>query len=231
MATGIRIVNQFGTILIDNKYPTMTLRSKGTATIGTSGQVRFSGATTGRVALRATSLVSCRYFPQELTPYARGWYAYGVPGTVFDWWVFDDPVEPPKSPGLWVRNAQQGGKLMFDAGALPLRVVDIRSGPALANWAASAYYPAGRTYAVMPMVAAFEMQMSFSRAGAGSPSDFLQTERIRLAGGLVIDNMVNTNLTSQASHVYGPYTGTPLPTNYSGAANNAALAIVDVTGY
>lgn len=230
MATGIKVINDSGTIQIDDSYPTLVVRAQGSVTIPAAGFIRVRDLSIqGRLALRATNVVSYLTLLSTIDPYPPGYYVYGAPGTNVQWYLFAVNPGPAGNVGLVIRNA--AGALMFDSGAKNMRVVDIRSGPAQANWGGTVNYDGGRDYAVLPMVAGFNSSMTHTRIGGGDPNQYFQNDQQQLAGGSVNGSSVNFAMTPAATMSYGPYTATVLPANYSGSSGNAALAVIDVTSY
>lgn len=235
MPAGIKIINDSGTILIDDTFPTLVVRAKGVATIGGDGSVNI-GSPLGAgvpltIALRCSSVVGVKYFPY-IEGYSGGHYLFGSPGATVEWWAFDVPVNPVANYGLIVRNS--AGQLMFDALSQFLRVVDVRSSPIRnGGWVGSYGYDSSRTWAVMPLVTAFDSAMTFTRAGAGGPDMYFQREDVNVAGGAVLGGTVVLGMTSPTvRRQYGPFVGAgPVPTAYTVSTNNAAMAIVDVTRY
>ncbi|WP_434212775.1 hypothetical protein [[Pseudomonas] boreopolis] len=227
MPAGLKIINDAGTILIDDAFPVPVLRDKGDAIFPASGYI-YLGSRTGQVALRCTSVASYSFFNQT-DPFSAGLYLFGMPGTMVTWYLFDEPAEPASNFGLVIRNA--AGKLMYDAGAKPMRVVNLRSSGVRAGWQGAVNLDGARTYAVLPMVAAFDSVMTFTRQGSGSPDEFFQREDISLAGGAVNGGSITFGMTQSSRRQYGPYYGISLPRNYTVSSNNAALAVIDMTAY
>lgn len=228
MATGIKIVNDFGTILIDDQFPVLTVLAQGVSQLNGAGSA-FIGDYGGKVAVRAVSLVGTQRF-NYVDGYPAGIYLFGSPGETVEWWVFAEPQGAPSSVGLKIYNAAQ--QLMFDAGKKVARVVDLRAGPGNGNWQGNIGMPGGgRKWAVLPLVNAFSSVMTFSRAGAGGPDQYWQRENVSVAGGAVLGDTVVLGMTPQSMRQYGPYTGTQVPAGYTVASQNAAMAVMDMTGY
>lgn len=227
MAAGIRIINDWGTLLVDDTFPTLHLREKGTVTIPASGFINI-GNKNGRLAVRSGNVVSIQYFSYT-EPLTAGYYVIGQPGSFVEWYLFDVHSGVPSNIGLIVRNP--ANQIMFDAMAKPLRIDGMRSAGNRPGWMGTASYNPNRYYAVMPMAVAFDSYMTFSRIGGGDPNQFFQNEQITLAGASVNGGNVNFAMTYACTRSYGPYFGTVLPTRYEVHTDNAALAVIDVSGY
>jgi len=228
MTAGVIIINDGGTIQIDDTFPTLCLRSKGSGTIGSGGYLYLADFGTGKLALRSTSMVGYTW-SNALDPYPAGYFIFGPVGATVEWFIFDNPQEPGSSFGFQVRNA--AGQLMYDVGAKPLRMIDIKSGGSRPAWQGTFGYAGGRNYAVLPMVTAFDSANTFTRVGGGSPDEFFQREDINLSGGSVNGGTIVLGMTATVRRTYGPFTGAVLPTSYNVNTNNAALSVIDVTNY
>lgn len=228
MPAGIKIINDFGTILIDDTYPTLCVLAQGSSTLDGNGSA-FIGNYGGKVAVRSSAYVGHQYF-NYVEGYAQGIYLFGPPGASVEWWVYAQPQGTPSSFGLLIRNG--ANEVMFDAGKKAARVVDLRSGPSYGNWQGTINMPGGgRKWAVLPLVNAFVSQVTFTRAGAGGPDQYFQREDVQVAGGAVNGDQVQLGMTQSSRRQYGPYTGTALPTGYNVTSQNAAMAVMDMTGY
>lgn len=225
MTAGIKIINDWGTVLIDDAFPTLAMLAQGTVTLDSEGS-RYIGNHAGSVAVRSTAVVGSQYYNQ-IDGYPAGLYLFGPPGAVVQWYVYAPPQEPPSSFGLIIRDS--AGRLMFDAGRKAARVAGLRSASTRPGWQGSAQFDPGRAWAVMPLVSAFDSVNSFRRWG--DPQEYLQYEDVSVSGGAVNGGTITFGMTSTARRTYGPYYGLPLPTGFTYTGNNASLAVLDVTGY
>ncbi|HIE5095999.1 hypothetical protein WG628_18695 [Stenotrophomonas maltophilia] len=225
MATGIKILNDYGTILIDDFAPTLCVLAQGTSTIGADGMVNV-GNHGGAVAVRSTSIVGVQYFG-AIDGYGAGHYVFGPPGASVQWWAYAQPQGTASNFGLKIWN--DGGQLMFDAGKKAARTSALRVGNSLPEWTGAIGLDGSRAWAIMAMVPAFESRMSFQRRGG--PDEYLQHEDYSIAGGAVNGGTVNFAMTQSRRRTYGPYYGTRPPAGYTVTSNRATLAVLDVTGY
>lgn len=229
MATGIKIKNSFGTVLIDNLYPNLHVRTSGVSTLDSSGSAYIGNYQVGKVAVRSTSVVSAMYFNQ-LDPYQAGVYLFGPPGASVQWWVYDEPQEPGSNVGLKIRRPSDN-KLMFDALKKPARVGAFRIGGSDPAWQGPGSLDGSRAWALLALNPAFSSVITFTRVGAGGPDQFFQREDLILAGMSVSAGSVNFAYTPSVRRQYGPYTGAVLPTGYTVQSQSSVLAILDVTNY
>lgn len=225
VTAGIKIINDWGTVLIDDAFPTLAMVAQGTTTLDGEGS-RYIGNHAGMVAVRSTSVVGSQYYNQ-IDGYSAGLYLFGPPGAVVQWYVYAPPQEPPSNFGLIIRDG--AGRLMFDAGRKAARVAGLRSASTRPGWQGSAQFDPGRAWAVMPLVYAYDSANTFQRWG--DPQEYLQHEDVSVSGGAVNGGTITFGMTQTARRTYGPYYGLPLPTRFTYTGNNAALAVLDVTGY
>lgn len=225
MTAGIKIINDWGTVLVDDTFPTLAMLAQGTTTLDSEGS-RYIGNHSGTVALRSTSVVGYQYF-NEIDGYPRGLFLFGPPGAVVEWYVYAPPQEPPSNFGLIIRDGT--GRLTFDAGRKAARVAGLRSSSSRPGWQGTAGFDPGRAWAVMPLIYAFDSVNTFRRWG--DPQEYLQYEDVSISGGAVNGGTITFGMTQKSRRTYGPYYGSPLPAGFTYASNNAALAVIDVTGY
>lgn len=232
MADGIRITNDFGSILVDDTYPTLNVIAQGVSTLDSTGQV-YIGNYPGKVCVRAGAMVGYQQFSNAGGDgWPAGQYLFGPPGVQVEWWVYGQPQAPGSNFGLKIYSAAPNSRLMFDAGAKAARVVELRSGPGNGNWQGAIGMPGGgRKWAVLPLQAAFISKMSFTRAGAGGPDQYWQDEDVNVAGGSISGDTVTLGMTQTVRRRYGPWTGTQVPTGYTVQSQNCAMAVMDMTGY
>lgn len=231
MAAGVKIVNDWGTLLIDDTFPTLVVRGSGAINIGSEGFTSIGnqmGNGVGTFALRSTSLVGIVYMNYS-EPFPAGYYIFGPPGAYVEYWVFDVPVNPVSNFGLIVRNS--AGQLMFDALSKFMRVQDIRSSSSRAGWQGTFNYDNSRRWAVLHMQTAIDFGHRFTRVGAGGGQNYFEYEDINLAGGAVNNGSIQLGMTATRSRQCGPYQAPSLPGNFTQSTNNSALGIIDMTNY
>lgn len=229
MASGLKIKNTAGTILIDDKYPMLHVRAAGTATLGSDGSFFIGNYQSGQLALRSTSIVSAMRFG-AIQPYSAGLYLFGPPGASVQWWLYDEPQEPASRIGMVIRRSGDR-KLIFDALKKPARVAAFRVGSSSGAWQGPGALDGSRAWAVMLLSPAFISAITFTRVGSTSPNEFFQREDVQLAGMSVSGGTVNFGYTQPVRREYGPFTGTNLPSNYTVQSQSASMAIVDMTNY
>lgn len=143
MTTGLQIVNDAGTILIDENYTNLALRLKGTVTLDSDGValVAVAGLASPVVAVRCTTAQAYG----ELGSGNTSLRIRGNPGASVTYYIFDTPVGSGLHQGLQVFNA--AGVLCFDSGRSYARVRAAITGDI--RTAVGTYtYDSGRTYAV-----------------------------------------------------------------------------------
>ncbi|WP_294991556.1 hypothetical protein [uncultured Stenotrophomonas sp.] len=225
MATGIKILNDYGTILIDDFAPTLCVLAQGTSTIGSDGMA-YIGNHGGAVAVRSTSIVGVQYFG-AVDGYSAGYFLFGPPGASVQWWVYAQPQGAASNFGLKIWN--DAGQLMFDAGKKAARTSVLRVGNSLPEWTGAIGLDGSRAWAILAMVPAYVSRVSFQRWG--DPSEYLQHEDYSVAGGSVNGGTVDFAMTQSRRRTYGPYFGTIPPGRSVVTSNRATLAVLDVTGY
>lgn len=227
MTAGLKIINAAGTILIDDKYPVLVLLEKGSVSIDASGYASL-GNRGGSIALSSTSPVSTVVF-EDNPALDQGKYVVGPVGARVQWYRFGYLQQSTSTFGLVVKNAQD--QVMFDAAALPARVVAVRSGTAVESWSGSINMPAGRTYVALPLKNAFASTVQFTRVvdSASGREEYAKKLQISLSAAAVSGNTVSFSMLPPVSNTK-VYTGTA-PANYTLNSGNAAFAVLDVTGY
>lgn len=159
MPTGLQVKNDNGDICIDEEYRNFTLKTSGSATIGTTNinapsaayaiyiaEISVSSCTSPSIALRATT----DYVSVIGTEVTGSTYKFVVASNTsnfsFDYWVFDVAALPADTFGFEVYNSS--GDLVFHSSNKALRVVgayDASGTGASPNVSLTA----GRTYAVV----------------------------------------------------------------------------------
>lgn len=228
MPAGIIIYNDAGTVLLDDTYPNMTLRAKGSVTIGAGGSsvVTVSGATaSARMAWRSSS-------PVFSFPGGGGngsWTVYAPEGAVVDWYCFDKPIAGTSTFGLCVYDST--GALTFEFSSAAARIRAAINATTQAGWATTFTYDTGKTYAVMFQQAAFLLQTIYTPAGATYPANYYFQH---------VDRYHSSAAVSGASVTFSlrkTFTGvdqdmpTQTPTQRPDRVSNAMSALIlDVTG-
>ncbi|WMJ71325.1 hypothetical protein [Stenotrophomonas sp. 24(2023)] len=232
MTAGIKIINDWGTVLIDDTFPTLAMVAQGTSTLVRSDNVTDPGGSayignySGVVAVRSSSVAGYQYF-NEIDGYPAGFYLFGPAGAVVQWYVYAPPQEPPSNVGLIIRDG--AGRLMFDAGRKAARVAGLRSASSRPGWQGTASFDGSRAWAVMPLASAIDSVNTFRRWGA--PDEYYQYEDVSVSGGAVNGGTVTFGMTPSSRRTYGPAFGTRPPAGFSYNTHNAALAVIDVTNY
>lgn len=228
MTAGFQVINDAGTILIDENYKNISMKDKRTVTIGAAGAPQLFGANQFTVA----SCVSPVVFIQcstggcfvsgvtvsggTATITVRG--PAGVSVTVF---TFDEPTVG--SFGLQVYNAS--GQVVFDSSNKYARVVDVVSGTTAQIVKT---YTSGRTYAVAYLKKGSRQQRQFtsSGCGAGSARNWLSrySSTVKVAANVVTFDW-------EMYYDWGAYDVCE-PRSYNSYTDTSFTAVViDVTGY
>lgn len=220
MPAGLEIINTAGTVLVDENYVNLAMRSKGSgSTSGSSGLNRLTVALDGLQTPMIAYACATRHV-------GHNWFASDMSSTTFqgdlsitatvNYYIFDQPVASGANHGMQIYNA--AGVLVFDALNKYARVVDIFGGAALANWTPSRSYPAGRTYAVVQLKKAYQKEVINN--GGGNWDVNWYSSAIQVNGVAVTGKMLK----------YKTDNVSVLPT---GAINDpsAQFAVLDVTGY
>lgn len=159
MPTGLQIKNDNGDICIDEEYRNFTLKTSGSATIGTTdintpgavyaiykADIAVTNCTSPVIALRATT----DYVSVLGTTVSGSTYTFTVASNTsnfsFDYWVFDVASLPADTFGFEVYNST--GALVFHSSNKALRVVGAYDASGTGG-TANVTLTAGRTYAVV----------------------------------------------------------------------------------
>lgn len=218
MSVGLTIINNYGTILIDENYKNLALRQKiATSTTSPLGRVSvpMSGMNTPMIALASTAYTGVKHMASDLSSFViQGPQIGSQPLTAY---VFDEPQPSGVAAGLLVYNA--AGQLTFDSGNKYARVVDVFGGAGTADWQPLRSYAVGRTYAVVCLKRAYRKEVIHN--GGGNYDIRWYMSGIRVVNETVQGNMIpykkdNVNLGSAPAQV----------TDHS-----AQFAVLDVTGY
>lgn len=139
MPTGIQVVNNVGTVQVDENYRNLFSRAN-----GTGGNPAATGAMTSPLCALQCSALG---FAQGITSGTNITY-YVSGGGTYKWWVWDVIVASGGNYGFQIRNA--ANQLVFDALQKPMRIVDFKQFTAESQWDGVSFtYPSGRQYAVI----------------------------------------------------------------------------------
>lgn len=150
MAAGIEIRNASGTILVDENYFNLVLRTKSTIGFSSSNgyssfaQISVSSASFPVIAWECASLVAMTHFTKSGSTYTFHFACQGGNGTSCTFYVFGEPslTENYGKAGFEVFNA--AGQRVFHSGAKPARV---EAFVAASSAQTPISYLAGRRYA------------------------------------------------------------------------------------
>lgn len=218
MPAGLQIFNSAGTILIDENYANLALRSKvSTSTTQPSDRVTvpMSGMQSPMIALASQSYTGVKSMLSSLASFTvQGPLVGSAP---VDCYIFDVPTPSGLTQGLMVYNA--AGQLVFDSGNKYARVVDVYGGSALADWTPSRTYAAGRTYAVVQLKRAYRKEVEEVDPGVYDITWYM-------SGARVVSNVVTGNMIIYKQDQVTAGSAPAQVTDYS-----ATFAVLDVTGY
>lgn len=147
MTAGIQLFNDGGSVIFDQDYTNVSLKTKGTVTIGAGGY------TTVQVANCIMPVVALKFSGVGAT---YQWYSsngttlnimmVGTIGASVTYYVFDQPGAPANY-GLVIYRAD--GSVAFDATKQYARVADVWAGANFITNTGTRVYTSGRTYAVV----------------------------------------------------------------------------------
>lgn len=150
MPAGLQVLNNFGTLLIDDTSANMTFASRGAATTIDPGP-DFAQKLVAVPSPAATPAYAIRHasVPVMLVGASPAGFivASHLQTASVEWYKFDGPPPPVSNYGLQVRDA--AGRLMFDSNRKVARVHDVVPLSLANNYTATRTYTAGRTYAVI----------------------------------------------------------------------------------
>lgn len=220
MPSGIQVINNAGTILIDENYSNLAVRASGTVTGSTSSTGRLDFAVASglnapmfAIAPSAAQFSVLAYRPDTNVIKIQG--RDNTQSTNFPYFIFDTPVASGLNYGLQVFNAS--GVLTFDSNLKYARVVDVFGGTTEASWAGTRTYASGRTYAVVELGRAFTK--TTENLGGGNYEYIGRRSSLKVVSNVVTTSFVQTYVKS------GTVNSPPI-------TNNAAkFAVIDVTGY
>jgi len=224
MATGIRIINDAGTTLIDETYSNLCLHTKGSLTLnavaGTIHNVAGTWGDTAVVAVRSSGKVFATIQAGSIT-------IIGAASAVVTYYVFDVPTAPYSTYGLLIYNA--AGDVVFDALKKYARVAAIQTGTTAAAWDGTVAYPAGRTYAYAFLVAAYKNNTTWTHVGDPAGHEYRVDVDTQWASasisGVTIDWQYGPVSHKEYINFAGGFGA------YTTEKPKMTAAVVDVTGY
>lgn len=209
MATGIKILNDSGTIQIDESYRNACLVSKIPVLVSHNFGIAYSDVTVA--GARVLMLMeSANYSPFLFNTsfdgtswtYRWGFYYLGGAAPVGDTayaWVFDYLNSPPADDfGLKVYDA--AGAMVFHSSSKPLKIVSVQGHPTGYTGVS------GRKYLPLIMLNSYFTQTIF-------PNTFGYTYGLRSSGNVITPDSFNVG------------------SGIAGSATNGLYAAVDVTHY
>lgn len=242
MAYGIRIVNDAGTVQIDETYAALCLLQKGTATFvqqplpdhasGSFSKNEQQASITVTGANNPVMAIRSDYYCNIVgrTDNGGGSWTFlvdGEPassGQAFDWYVFDNQPKITSEYGFAVKNA--AGQLVFSMDSPPMRFTDLFA----ANCGTftdsdnnanpqTFSYAAGRTYAFIPG--------RIANRYAWMPQSNQQVKYLQLCGGKSVSGGIGTARMIAYSYVFSN-TSTP---NKGWHFEDYDMLVIDVTNY
>lgn len=240
MDYGIRIVNDSGTVQIDDTYTALCLFQKGTATFveqplpsHASGSfstrehqatITIAGANNPVMAIRSDYY--CNIISRKNN--GDGTWTFVVDGEpassgqAFDWYVFDN--QPPAAAGWGLNARNAAGQVAFSSDARPMRFVDLFSAVCAFNTQTppapqSFSYGAGRVYAFLPGRVASTYNW-FAQ-------NITQEKYLFVCGGKTTADGVSAGQMKAYDYVFSN-TSTP---NFGWTTQDYDMLVVDVTNY
>ena len=218
---GFEIINSFGSILIDDKYPNLALRQKGGVKLGSNNRLNVpmtNGFSSPLVASASTRPVrSDMINTTAITPYIHIRGREGDPPADVDYYMFDKPLFQPTNGEALIQLFNAAGQVTFDSRLKYARVIDVFGGATQAEWATTKTYAAGRKYAVVQLRTAW--RRSTVRAGGGRYTLSYRSAMARVVGNQVITSFQVDTVKENFNR--------PLELSDMGAT----FAVIDVTGY
>lgn len=141
MPAGLQVINNYGTVLIADTNPSLSLKEKRTVTIAANGRVTFSftGVELPMLSFRCNTIVHSQYMTRSGSTIT--YTLSGAVGAVITLYLFDRPVPTTGSnAGLQVFDA--AGRCTFDSSGK--YGIIVASNPPIGSWIGTA----GRLYAV-----------------------------------------------------------------------------------
>lgn len=218
MPAGIYILNDHGTILIDDTYSNLAVRHQGTLSAGAGLRtVSVPGLNDPVPAIRSTA------YAATASRQGSTGYIWSAGGAQVHWYVFDVPIGAGNH-GLQVFNA--AGQLTFDAYQKYARVRAVQSG------VGSQTYDSGRLYAVATLSPARRRRVETRPDPAPGSNlvfvDLFDEQVCARVNGATVQTNWQTIIAAPGLLPQDPGT---VPSGWSDDAAIAQFAIIDVTGY
>jgi hypothetical protein len=187
MVAGLQIVNDYGTVQIDENYVCPSLVASGTLTCHTyshdnwtkAGGSDETGATLTVTGTQPIVALAGDYYAsiKSTTQSGSSWTFEirtepDAKDHAITYYVFDTVLSDASGVGLIVRDA--AGNITYSSNLKPMRMVDILSGTLSSGWvesendpydAQSWTLPAGRSYAFVPGIVASYYHWKFADTG------------------------------------------------------------------
>lgn len=218
MTAGLLILNTHDTVLIDDTYSNLAVRSSGTLPAG--GGLRSVAVNSPDQPVPA--IRSADYALAASRNGNTGWI-WSAGGSQVHWYVFDTPVSSGDY-GLQVFTAS--GSLAFDSGRQYARVRGVQSG------IGSQTYDSGRLYAVACLSPARRRRVETRPDPAPGSHlvyvDIYDEQVAARVNGATVQTAWQTIIAAPGLLPQDPGT---VPPGWTDNAANATFAIIDVTGY
>lgn len=151
MPAGVRILNSYGDIQVDELYRNMHLAAKVTIPVGAAGLETFLGTFVNPICVIYTTANRGfgSVFRREFSNPSRWWFTGGnTSGQTLEVFVFDVGITSDPGFGLRVFTAAPSSQVVVNILAKPLVVVDEIVAPK--NATTTRNYSSGRKYAIWP---------------------------------------------------------------------------------
>lgn len=221
MAYGFKVINDYGTVLIDDTFANLALMSSAVYTTtppasqyyGSDLIFSFSAQFPVFAFRCETALATVVAVQQNGSAFTVSMRCDGPVGTPIKVYFFDRPTVPTSGWGIRVRDA--AGNITFDSGYSYMRIVGAYSG-ADATWA----LPAGKVYAVL-QGGYYYTQYWLSPAPPTDPNargDIItEVSGVRVAG-----NVMQASIYKESNEMNQPFFG-------GAFGGTASYLLIDVT--
>lgn len=214
MPTGLQVINDYGTVQIDENYRNLFLR-----TSGTGGVPSASGSMTSPLLAMQSAGLSCGF---GLTDGNGIVYQTNSAGS-FKWWIWDVIANSSGNYGFQVFNAS--GQMVFDALQKPMRIVGHHLFTAETQWSNQSFtYPAGREYAVIIGT----QPVWYIRSREGSSREGYEIRKWTREGAAKVNgNVITLGWITRSDETFIDDN----PTQIKSKRENMHIIVVDVTNY